>query len=233
MLTLFALLAACVTSTPRQEDTGSTLDAWGCIEDTRATVTDPTVPAEGMSFPVQQALWSTGDFEGSLIRTNPDGTEGESVQAILSIDPLGDAEVVTFREGSSDGGEYAALDAALDCGPRYEIPVRVTGRVGPGPSPEIETTFDVVLSVASVDSISLYGTVEEGGWTGSAAPVSFDPAEYDETWLSLSATTVDLAWTGTWDWTASKSMSEEDGMDGVSMAVMEPIGTFHLSGITR
>lgn len=224
------LLAACpflphkdIDVTTR--DTGGNDEAaWGCVETGRTPVADPTVAADGFAFSAFEAYgpW-VGTWAGSFTVKNADGTDGDILSAWMQVQVDGDVQAVTYEAetGSDSGMELGAPES--DCAPAYEIPLAVHYWMGMDDITDLETDAQAIMVVSSIEDIGFFVTLDPGTVATERAPTSFDPAEMDETWLSLNAHVDADSWWGDWSWQASRVIDEQ-----TAMGVLEPLGTFDL-----
>jgi len=222
---LLILLAGCSIDNQRDEAFG-----WLCEETGRAEVTDPSEPAEGMDFAADDLLDAAmGTFTGEFSYLDPESGEPVEASAAMELVATGEVDLVSLELVDHGGDELTLLEEE-DCSSRYETGITGLFSTGLGGYTLIEDLTETLI-VDSADEAVFWATIDFGDYGGPLLPISFDPAEMDETTLDLDARFRDGVWEGEWRWFASVVQEGTDGDDGVAVAVSEEIGTFTLEPV--
>lgn len=230
---LLVLVACQYTPPPEVPDEGGqsgTAMPPHCVEDSRVTVTDPTVPAEGFDFsasdviaPVEGIWRGEGVLEGGSLVTveTTVAWEGGLIEAVLTH----------YEEGSGEIEALGAPDTAMsDCPPVYEL-----GFALDVAAPPWLTVSGTARLAASVDlGMSIPIEVDESDVTGDLEPPEWDNPQYwDRTSLSAvfqqygGASSLDLQWWAINDDPAQSTGDPTTTPNGgqVSTSYAEPSGT--------
>ena len=195
---LILVLVACGKEEPAFPDGGGGEYTGGCELEGYEPVADTSAAMDGFTFTVDELTEAMlGDWEGELNVIS----SGDTDDAALSFATPGEIQAWYYADGSADGG---------DCAPAYMVELAVT--VDYDGEELDEESFEAVQIVAeSLDGVSFEGSIATSALAGTASPDTFDPDDYEEAWLSISATFSDGGWSGTLDWSA---MTEETGDTG-------------------
>lgn len=188
-------------------------EAYGCVESSRAPVTDPAVAADGMAFAPDEAVGAlsgawTGDFTF---------VSGDVAPASFSVAADGAWEVV-YRT-LYDGGGYAEGAPVEECGSLYAWTTTASLSDATGALAE---AFPATLLVREADTASLVGGVALDGVVGTTRPTAWDPADWARNTLSFSGEAADGTWLVSALWQAASADAKEEA--ATETGVVEPSG---------
>ncbi len=188
---------------------------FGCLVDATEALDGLDVAPAGFTQTPQAALDATvGVFEGTVTR------EGGGEQAItLTVNAMGPVQV---ERRSWQGDQELAMDG--DCLDNYVF----DAGFGLVSGTALDEAAEGAVRVATDGAGAFALQIDLADLQGDIAPVSFDPAEMDDTWLTVSAETdLEGGWTG--DIGFVGEVVEEEGPDGSAMATMDPWGAFSVA----
>ena len=195
---LILVLAACGKDEAAFPDGGGGEYTGGCELEGYEPVADTSAPMEGFTFSVDDLTEAMlGSWEGDLAIV--DASDSDDAELVFATP--GEIQAWYYADGSADGG---------DCAPAYMVELAVTLDYD-GDELDEETFAAVQIVAETLDGVSFEGSIDTASLAGTASPNTFDPSDYEEAWLSISATFADGGWSGTLDWGA---MTEETGDTG-------------------
>lgn len=227
------LLLAC---TPSPKDTATPDDTGGgradmpayCEEESREVLDNPYSVPDGMWFAAGEAIEAqSGTFSGPLVPY--EGGVGSNLTLVNSL-AEGEVALVTrvlVDPSAGDTGHATGAPEPTECPPVYVYGLDVAlssddGQWGGSFRAEMEVADPAVGELSTSQSIEAL--------TGSAAP-SWDPADWDNNSLVLSASLVPDGWQGSLSWSAGNetmaSGEAETGEVDVS-GMTEGVGSFEL-----
>ncbi|MDP2313391.1 MAG: hypothetical protein Q8P41_10830 [Pseudomonadota bacterium] len=224
---LLAILAGCGfddASKPLGGDTGDTGhptgDAYGCIEDGQTAIADTSVPAEGMDFAPDTVVAAFAGAWGGRF----DFADGEVAMAGFSVSPEGTWALVSRHYVDSGLGEGGLAE---DCGPTY---LWTTEAMLSDETGALDERIAVQISVPTADVALLTGTVALDSMVGTTRPEAWDPADWAENDLSVSANATPGQWIVQVLWWASTGVDAKDEGAETETGTVSPSGMSELVG---
>ncbi|GEM_PF-4549037 len=198
---LILALAACGPDDASFPDGGGGEYTGGCELEGYEPVTDTSAVMDGFTFTVDDVAEAMlGDWIGELNVIE----SGDAEDATLTFGEPAAIQAWYYSDGSADGG---------DCTPAYMVELAVTLDTD-DEALDGDTWSPVQIVADSLDGVSFEADLAMADIAGTAAPSSFDAEDYEDVWLTMTATFTDAAWGGSLDFAASTPDDADTGDTG-------------------
>jgi hypothetical protein len=199
-------------------------DAGSCVPQEVLVLNDLDALPEGFDKTPNQVLAAVaGSWQGDL-----NSTAGETISALsLSLEYQGAAirlvRSLPVVQSEGEGPILAEGNEEL-CPPLYEIPLQL---IFSTENASLLESMPLTLVSATGSVESFFALLPLAEVVGSAVPSGFDPAEFDNTNLQISAIFSEERWNGEFGWSASRVEESPDGTS-IAVGISEKLGIFSL-----